>query len=225
MWGMIPVLFTLTKFWSSFSAMSRMSDVNACHFLWWHLGVDGHVVTFQDIVAGILFSLIILLILVPHLDDKTEKMVLTSPNAPIFFIVVPVILIVIYPLPPQHTLTRADTAMVISGASGALLGCWIKYQSMEIPDPYAGVPYIISLPDAPRVVEMLTRFIVGSVEVASVRMCVKTIVLSTLPYVLPIPDPKLRQTTTELCHRYMTYMIVGCVATYVVPRTFVFFNI
>ena len=176
-------------------------------------------------MAGILFAFIILLMTVPHLDRATEKWALTSPNAPIFIVMIPVMLIILYPTPPQHTLTRADTAMVLGGVSGGMLGSWLRFQSMELPDAYDGAPFVISIPGLQKITHMMIRFLVGTVAVTAARGLLKSIILTVLPKVLPISDPKLRQTTSELCHRYLTYTIVGCVATFLVPHSFTYLGV
>ena len=81
----------------------------------------------QDLLAGVAFAVVLLVTVLPLLDTAVDRWVFTSPNTPIFIVIVPLALIILYPSPPQYTQTKKDTATILFGTCGAMLGSWLRF--------------------------------------------------------------------------------------------------
>jgi len=179
----------------------------------------------QDIIAGLVFAIVLLVIVVPVLDIPTEEWVLTSPSSPIFMVAIPMAMCIVYPTPPLQTDTRADTTMVIGTCVGVMLAAWARYAPTKVPDPYLGTPFPVRIPGPDRIMTMICRFIFGILVLAPSRSFMKSLIHTVLPRLLPRNDTKGNKETTELIHRFVTYSFVGFNAVFVVPRCFVYFGI
>lgn len=111
--------------------------------------------TLQDLLAGVAFAVVLLVTVLPLLDTAVDRWVFTSPNTPIFIVIVPLALIILYPSPPKYTQTKKDTATILFGTCGALLGSWLRFYMYGFPDPYLGAPYSIRIPGQKKIIQML----------------------------------------------------------------------
>lgn len=180
---------------------------------------------FQDVIAGLVLAIVLLVLVVPVLDIPTEEWVLTSPSSPIFMVAIPMVMCIIYPTPPMQTDTRADTTMVVGTCVGVMLGAWVRCAPTKVPDPYIGTPFLISVPGPDRIMTMICRFIFGVLVLAPSRSFMKSLIYTVLPRLLPKSNAKGNKEFIELVHRFVTYSFVGFNAVYVVPRWFVYFGI
>ena len=179
----------------------------------------------QDLLAGVAFAVVLLVTVLPLLDVSIDRWVFTSPNTPIFIIIVPLAMIILYPSPPKYTQTKADTATIIFGTCGALLGSWGKFYFNGLPDPYLGVPYPIRIPGQKKIIRMLLKFVFGITVIVPTRAVMKSTVHTVVPWLLGETDPKRKKSVAELPHRFLTYTVVGFTAVFLIPQTFVYFGV
>ncbi|XP_068682935.1 sphingosine-1-phosphate phosphatase 2-like [Montipora foliosa] len=178
--------------------------------------------TLQDLLVGVVFSLFLLVTLLPHLDDKTENWVLNSPYSPIFVILVGIVMIRLYPSPPSETQTRSDTAMIVFGTCGGLIGCWGRCYFQGIPDPYLGAPFPLRIPGSKEIIQMLLKFVFGLTVIIPTRSVMKCMVYSVVPWLLAETDPKKKKALCEMPHRFFTYLMLGITAFGLVPLMFAY---
>ncbi|KAK3723607.1 hypothetical protein QZH41_019320 [Actinostola sp. cb2023] len=181
----------------------------------------------QDVIAGLILAIVLLVIVVPMLDIATEAWILSSPSSPIFMVAIPMAMCIIYPTPPMQTDTRADTTMVVGTCVGAMLASWARYAPTRVPDPYVGTPFLISFPGPDRIMTMICRFILGILIVVPSRSFMKSLIHTVLPRLLPKSshNSKGNKEIIELVHRFVTYSFVAFNVVFVVPRCFVYFGI
>lgn len=91
-----------------------------------------------DIIMGSFLSAVFLTVFLPSTNAIMDYLI-ESSFAPIFSLLIPVILIVIFPLADKWTPTRGDTCIVTAVFSGVEMGAWINYQfgmTHEFDDDY-----------------------------------------------------------------------------------------
>ena len=188
-------------------------------------GFDLHFGNLQDLLVGIAFAVVLLVTVIPLLDVSIDKWVFSSPNTPIFLIVVPMIMILMYPSPPKYTQTKADTATIIFGACGALLGTWGRFYFQGVPDPYQGAPYPIRIPGYEEMLWMIGKFLFGVGVIIPTRAVMKSTVHAVVPWPLAETDPKKMKSVSEIPHRFLTYITVGFTAVFFVPHIFAYVGV
>lgn len=181
--------------------------------------------TLQDLLVGIAFAVVLLATVIPLLDVSIDRWVFSSPNTPIFLVVVPIILILMYPTPPRYTQTRADTATILFGACGALLGTWGRFYFQGVPDPYRGAPYPIRIPGQEEMFWMMCKFLFGVAVIIPTRAVMKSTVHTVVPWLLAETDPKKMKSVSEMPHRFLTYTTVGFTAVFFVPHIFAYVGV
>lgn len=182
--------------------------------------------TLQDILAGIFCSVLLLVTVLPLMDISLDRWAFSSPNTPIFLTTVPLAMIILYPSPPKQTRTKADTAMIIFGTCGALLGNWARcYFQGVIQDPYLGTPYPIRIPGLKRIIQMLCKFVLGVTVMIPTRAVAKSTVHTIVPLLLAETDPQRKKAVSEMPHKCFTYMLLGITAVGFVPQLFAYFDV
>lgn len=160
------------------------------------------------------------------MDISLDRWAFSSPNTPIFLTTVPLAMIILYPSPPKQTRTKADTAMIIFGTCGALLGNWAScYFQGVIQDPYLGAPYPIRIPGLKRIIQMLCKFVVGVTVMIPTRAVAKSVVHTIVPLLLAETDPQKKKAVSEMPHKCFTYMLLGITAVGFVPQLFAYFDV
>lgn len=179
----------------------------------------------QDLLAGIAFAVVLLVTVLPLLDTAVDRWVFTSPNTPIFIVIGPLALIILYPSPPKYTQTKKDTATILFGTCGAMLASWLRFYMYGFPDPYLGAPYSIRIPGQKKIIQMLCKFVFGITVIVPTRAVMKSTVHTILPWLLSETDPKKKKALCEIPHCFFTYTVVGFTAVFLIPQTFIYFDV
>ena len=160
------------------------------------------------------------------MDVSIDRWMFSSPNTPIFLIIIPVAMIILYPSPPSQTQTKGDTAMIVFSSCGALLGYWGRcyFQGM-FPDPYLGAPFPIRIPGLKKIIQMLCKFVLGVTVIIPTRAMVKSTVHTVVPWLLAETDPERKKAVSEMPHKFLTYLVVGITAVGFVPQLFTYFHV
>lgn len=162
----------------------------------------------------------------PYLDGSLE-MFLSSANAWIFILLVPILMI--YAFPTKSMVTRNDTATIIAVGCGCMLAAWNDYyiDQVPLPNPYDGtMKPIISTSLVAWTLFSATRFIIGvSILILlkiAIKTCVKTLVKAfESSNNFKATDRGANEVFT-LPYLFINYGAIGYAAVYVAPKVFDF---
>jgi len=181
--------------------------------------------TFQDLLAGLSVSAFITALWLPYLDLSLE-MFLSKSNAWIFILLVPILMIYVFPTKCMET--RNDTATIIAVGCGCMLAAWTDYyiEGVPLPDPYKDAPRpIISTNVIAWFLFSASRFIIGIAILIPIKIALK-LLINNLGFLLMSTGSKVsdRQANDSLTlpYYFITYSTIGYSAVYVAPRAFEF---
>lgn len=179
--------------------------------------------TFQDVVAGLSVAAFVTALWLPYLDLSLE-IFLASPNAWIFIILVPILMI--YAFPTRCMETRNDTIRIISVGCGCMLAAWTDYyiDQVPIPQPYKGAPRPV-LPSGfvPWALFGASRFVIGICLVIPIKIVLKGIIHNGAAF-MKLSNVKstdrLANEFLTLPYLFITYTAIGYTAVYIAPKAF-----
>lgn len=179
-------------------------------------------VSLQDIVCGLLLSMILTPIFFQFIDT-IDRFQLTHPYSPIVMIAVPLLLSICYPTLDKWSTARGDTVLILGAISGFAIGARMAYSQGLHSQPSVPPPYFVKLPDAEFVLTTIVRMSLGGTILVASRSVSKFVLLRSLCYMYGIAhdDPKSRQMLkVELPYKFVTYFIVGVSIIYTAPYIF-----
>ena len=164
----------------------------------------------------------------PYLDGTLE-IFLSSANAWIFILLVPILMI--YAFPTKSMVTRNDTATIISTGCGCMLGAWNDYyiDQTPLPNPYAeSSKQLFANGFTAWVLFSATRFIMGVVILITLKIIIKTFMKTLANFFEEEQTEKGEKTTTDrganqiftLPYLFTCYGTIGYGAVYIVPKAF-----
>lgn len=180
---------------------------------------------FQDIIAGFLYSLLILVVFSPALDiiDTFNR---KHPYAPLIIISLHVGLGLFSFTLDTWSTSRGDTAQILGSGAGIALASHINYHLGLLPDPPASMfpiqppSFTLSL-----IGLCLLRFLLGVIILLVTRAVMKALTIPLVCWVFGIPSSDVRKARqhmeVELPYRYIVYGAVGLNAHFLVPFLFV----
>ncbi|XP_026079496.1 sphingosine-1-phosphate phosphatase 1 [Carassius auratus] len=178
-----------------------------------------------DIIAGFLYSLLILVVFSPALDiiDTFNR---THPYAPLIIISLHVGLGLFSFTLDTWSTSRGDTAQILGSGAGIALASHINYHLGLLPDPPASMfpiqppSFTLSL-----IGLCLLRFLLGVIILLATRAVMKALTIPLVCWVFGIPSSDVRKARqhmeVELPYRYIVYGAVGLNAHFLVPFLFV----
>ena len=167
-------------------------------------------------------------IVLPILKDlPIENWCETSPNILSLGVVIPIMLLYLYPTTtPISYNTYADTALVLGAAAGALIGLRFSAHNKRLMLNFLIKAQKMS---AYNVIMMyILRFTVGTMLLALTRIISKCIVTTCLSKMLPsdrTAKPLNYKRHVEVPHKLITYGLVSFIAIYLVPQFFMYFGL
>lgn len=183
----------------------------------------------QEVITGSLYTLLILAVLLPVLD-QIDTFYMTSHHAPLAIIVVHIGLgLVAFSLDSWST-SRGDTAQGLATAAGAALATHVNHQlGLSLDLPLSAMPLALPAVSATLLLRSLLRFTIGVAVLLVTRMVMKALTIPFLCGVFRLPSGNVRQARqhmrVELPYRYIVYSVVGFSCVCLVPLLFSFFNL
>ncbi|XP_043111507.1 sphingosine-1-phosphate phosphatase 1 [Puntigrus tetrazona] len=177
-----------------------------------------------DIIAGFLYSLLILVVFSPllHTIDTFNR---THPYAPLMIISLHVGLGLFSFTLDTWSTSRGDTAQILGSGAGIALASHINYHLDLLPDPPASTfpiqppSFTISL-----IALCLLRFLLGVLILLATRAVMKALTIPLVCWIFGIPSGDVRKARqhmeVELPYRYIVYGTVGLNALFLVPFLF-----
>ena len=168
----------------------------------------------------------------PYLDGTLE-IFLSSANAWIFILLVPILMI--YAFPTKSMVTRNDTATIISTGCGCMLGAWNDYyiDQTPLPNPYAeSAKPLFANGFTAWVLFSATRFIIGVAILLALKIIIKASIKTLANFFEEehAKDGKSGKKTTDrganqiftLPYLFTCYGTIGYGAVYIAPKAFEF---
>jgi len=183
----------------------------------------------KDVVAGLSMAAFVTALWLPYLDASLE-MFLSSANAWIFILLVPILMM--YAFPTKSMVTRNDTATIISTGCGCMLGAWNDYyiDQTPLPNAYDGaVKSMFATGFIPWALFSATRLIMGVSILITIKIIIKAS-MKTIANTFESSSSDSGKKTTErganqmftLPYLFLTYGAIGYAAVYIAPKSFEF---
>ncbi|RXN10518.1 sphingosine-1-phosphate phosphatase 1 [Labeo rohita] len=177
-----------------------------------------------DIIAGFLYSLLILAVFSPALDiiDNFNR---THPYAPLLIISLHVGLGLFSFTLDTWSTSRGDTAQILGSGAGIALASHVNYRLGLLPDPPASM-FPLQPPSFTLTLIglCLLRFVLGVIILLATRAVMKALTIPLVCRLLGIPSNDVRKARqhmeVELPYRYIVYGTVGLNALFLVPFLF-----
>ncbi|TRZ01158.1 hypothetical protein DNTS_002838, partial [Danionella cerebrum] len=177
-----------------------------------------------DVIAGFLYSLLILLLFSPALEI-IDTFNCTHPYAPLFIISLHVGLGLFSFTLDTWSTSRGDTAQILGSGAGIALASHVNSRLGLLPDPPAAM-----LPLHPPSFTLgliglcILRFFLGVLILLATRAVMKALTIPLVCRLFGIPCDDVRKARqhmeVELPYRYIVYGTVGLNALYLVPLLF-----
>lgn len=178
----------------------------------------------QDIIAGILYSVLILLFFLPALD-LIDTFNVTSGYAPLIIISLHVGLGLFSFTLDTWSTSRGDTAQILGSGAGIALASHVNHRLGLMPDLTPDqLPLTMPVFTTGLVGTAMLRFILGVVVLVATRALMKAVTIPLVCWVLGVPSGDVRKARqhmeVELPYRYIVYGTVGFSALFLVPLLF-----
>ncbi|XP_026195560.1 sphingosine-1-phosphate phosphatase 1 [Anabas testudineus] len=177
-----------------------------------------------DVIAGVLFSSLILLFFLPALD-LIDGFNLTCRYAPIIIISLHLGLGLFSFTLDTWSTSRGDTAQILGTGAGIALASHVNYYLGLMPDPTPDqLPFIVPPLSLGLVGMALLRVVLGVLVLVATRAVMKAIAIPLVCWVSGVPSGDVRKARqhmeVELPYRYIVYGAVGFNVLFLVPFLF-----
>ncbi|XP_051942485.1 sphingosine-1-phosphate phosphatase 1-like isoform X1 [Hippocampus zosterae] len=184
-----------------------------------------------DVMAGVLYSALILLFLLPALD-AVDEFVLTGAYAPAAAAALPAGLGLLSFALDGWSTSRADTAQILGSGAGVALGSRVNRLLGLLPDPPPERLPLAPPPLAaagPAAAAAALRWGAGVLVLVATRALMKALVAPALRRVWAVPEREVRRARRgarlELPYRYVVYAAVGFNVLFLAPLLFRFLRL
>ncbi|XP_075699869.1 sphingosine-1-phosphate phosphatase 1 [Rhinoderma darwinii] len=177
-----------------------------------------------DVVAGVLYTILILIVFHPALDI-IDNFNLTYKYAPLIIISLHLALGIFSFTLDTWSTSRGDTAEILGSGAGIACGSHVSYMLGFLKEPSPDtMPFIIPPFTATLLGKAMLRVLIGLVVLLLIRAVMKMITIPMACKVFGIPCDDIRKARqrmeVELPYRYLTYGMVGFAVMFVVPYLF-----
>ncbi|XP_053458551.1 sphingosine-1-phosphate phosphatase 1 isoform X2 [Nycticebus coucang] len=183
----------------------------------------------QDIIAGFLYTILILAVFYPFVDliDNFNQ---THKYAPLIIIGLHLALGIFSFTLDTWSTSRGDTAEILGSGAGIACGSHVTYNLGLMLDPSLDILPLAWPPITMTLFgKAILRIFLGMVFILIVRDIMKKITIPLACKIFSIPCDDIRKARqhmeVELPYRYITYGMVGFSITFLVPYIFFFIGI
>ncbi|KAK5620952.1 hypothetical protein CRENBAI_016197 [Crenichthys baileyi] len=185
--------------------------------------------TWQDVIVGILYSILILFFFLPALD-MIDSFNLTCRYAPLIIVSIPLALAIFSFTLDTWSTSRGDTAQILGVGAGVALASHINQLVGLVPDLTPDqLPLTVPVLTAGLVCAAVLRFVLGVVVLVAIRALMKTITIPLVCWVFRVPSLNVRKARqhveVELPYRYIVYGAVGFSVLFLVPLLFTYLKL
>lgn len=199
--------------WTSLVAFSRV-----------YLGMH----TVLDVLAGMSMTAVFLPFLL-SIVEYLDYLQIVHPWAPVLTFILPLLACHYYPKQKVWSITRGDTANIMSIGSGISIGSWLNYQlgwMTQTPRPQGLQP--IPTLSLHWLGFSLLRVIIGVVALATARQVLKKFYFKIIVKWTGVDKDDIRtqrEMGLEVPHRWMTLFSISVLATFIAPLAYSFLGI
>ncbi|XP_074548987.1 sphingosine-1-phosphate phosphatase 1 [Halichoeres trimaculatus] len=177
-----------------------------------------------DVIAGFLYSLLILLVFLPVLDT-IDGFNLTCRYAPLIIISLHLGLGLFSFTLDTWSTSRGDTATVLGVGAGVALASHVNHLLGLMPDPTPDqLPFTLPALSAGLVAVAVTRLVLGVLVLVATRALMKAVTIPLVCRLFRVPCDDVRKARqhmeVELPYRYIVYGTVGFNVLFLVPLLF-----
>lgn len=178
----------------------------------------------QDVVAGVFYAIIILIVFLPALD-LIDNFNLTYEYSPLIIISLHLALGIFSFTLDTWSTSRGDTAEILGSGAGVACGSHVSYMLGLMTEPLpSSMPFTIPVITVNLLGKALLRVFVGLIVLLPIRAVMKMVTIPLACKVFGIPCDDIRKARkrmeVELPYRYLTYGVVGFSVIFVVPYLF-----
>lgn len=177
-----------------------------------------------DVIAGVLYSVLILLFFLPALD-LIDGFNLTCRYAPLIIVSFHLGLgLFSFNLDTWST-SRGDTAQILGTGAGVALASHVNHLLGLMPDPTPEqLPFAVPALSAGLVGVAAVRFFLGTLVLIATRALMKAVTIPLVCWAFGVPGADVRKARqhmeVELPYRYIVYGTVGFSVLFLVPLLF-----
>lgn len=199
--------------WTSLVAFSRV-----------YLGMH----TALDVLAGITMTAMFLPFLL-GIVEYLDYLQVTHPYAPVFTFLLPLLACHYYPKQKVWSITRGDTANIMSIGSGVAMGAWLNYQlgwMTELPKAQGLQP--LPVPTLDWALYSALRVIIGVAALAMSRKILKKFYFKIIVKWTGVDKDDImtqREMGLEVPHRWMTLFSISIMTSFMAPVAYSFLGI
>lgn len=178
----------------------------------------------QDVIAGFLYSLLILLFFLPALDTM-DGFNLTCRYAPLIIISLHLGLGLFSFTLDTWSTSRGDTAQILGTGAGVALASHVNHLLGLMPDPPPEqLPFRMPALSAGLVGAGLVRLVVGVLVLMATRALMKALTIPLVCWISRVQCDDVRKARqhmeVELPYRYIVYGTIGFNVLFLVPLLF-----
>lgn len=175
----------------------------------------------QDVIAGVLYSVLILLLFLPALD-LIDGFNLTCRFAPLIIVSLHLGLGLFSFTLDTWSTSRGDTAQILGTGAGVALASHVNRRLGLMPDPTPDqLPFVTPAFGAGLVAAALLRLVLGVLVLMATRALMKAVTMPLVCRVFGVPSGDVRKARqhmeVELPYRYIVYGAVGFNVLFLVP--------
>ena len=179
-------------------------------------------------LAGITMTAVFLPFLL-NIVEYLDYLQITHPYSPILIFLLPLLLCHYYPKQKVWSITRGDTANIMSIGSGVSMGCWLNYQlgwMTEMPRPSGLLP--LPVPSLEWALYSFLRVFIGVAFLAVARKVLKKFYFKIIVKWTGVDKDDIktqREMGLEVPHRWMTLFSISILTSFFAPLAYSFLGI
>lgn len=178
----------------------------------------------QDVIAGVLYSALILLLFLPTLDS-VDAYYLSGRYAPLVIVAVHLGMGFFSFALDTWSTSRGDTAQILASGAGVALASHVNHLLGLLPDPTPDqLPLTVPALSAGLVGGAMLRHAVGVLVLMATRALMKAVTIPAVCWATGVPGTDVRKARqhmkVELPYRYIVYGTMGFNVLFLVPLLF-----
>lgn len=163
---------------------------------------------FQDVIAGVLCSVMLVTVTLPYLADF-DWLQQSHPFSPVIVFVGAVALVTVCYPSKDSLASKGDNVQIVSVVAAAQIGSWINYQYGVTHIVEESFPLAIAVPTLAWIGLSALRFLIGIVCLFIVKAIMGNISIKFASYCLGLEKADKKNPNVETFYKFFTYFSLG----------------